>query len=85
MIIYAICQIHHNVSGQFETSSEIDPATAEYRVRAISTILQPDLIHDVPPDLGAEMIRLGGAREPTERELQLYQLANGAVVVGGAQ
>jgi hypothetical protein len=79
--LFAEATIHYP-SGTFVQEGEPDPETGNYRQRAIPIVLQAGMIHEnVPDDVAAEMISLGAAREPTDRELQLRDLANGAVLV----
>jgi len=80
MKFIAISEIQHNLDGRFETTNDIDEETGEYRVRAVSTVLKAGQMHEVEDSFGTEMIRIGAAREPSEQELILHSLANGARV-----
>jgi hypothetical protein len=73
-LIYAIATIRHNQEREYVETGEIDPVTLESKIRGVSKTLKAGEIHDVFPELAAEVLANGAARELTPTELALYQL-----------
>lgn len=71
--------IRDNIAGKFKLLGEVDPNTGEHKMQSVPRIVQPGEWVRYPEEMARGLIASGALREPTEKELALHRLSNGAI------